>query len=85
MSTCSQEQQLISYALLHPFVETFQRFLIKSIQTSLDILQTRGKITSYSIYFLRSVEITKENNGNNDDLTNNDNLIAPGPSLNDKV
>ena len=52
---------------------------------SLDILQTRGEISSLNVYFLQSVEITKENNGNNDDLTNNDNLIAPGPSLNDKV
>ena len=52
---------------------------------SLDILQTREEKSSFNIYFFRSVEITKENNGNNDDLTNNDNLIAPGPSLNDKV
>ena len=52
---------------------------------SLDILQTRGKISSSNIYFLQSVEITKENHDNNDDLTNNnDNLNAPGPSLNDK-
>ena len=52
---------------------------------SLDILQTRGKISSFQIYFLQdSVEITKENHDNNDDLTNNNNLIAPGPSLNDK-
>ena len=66
-------------------VETFQGFLIKSIQMSLDILQTRGKISSLHIYFLQSVEITKENYNNNDDLTNNnDNLNAPGPSLNDK-
>ena len=66
-------------------VETFQGFLIKSIQMSLDILQTRGKISSLHIYFLQSVEITKENHNNNDDLTNNnDNLNAPGPSLNDK-
>ena len=66
-------------------VETFQGFLVKSIQISLDILQTRGKISSSNIYFLQSVEITKENHDNNDDLTNNnDNLNAPGPSLNDK-
>ena len=51
---------------------------------SLDILQTRGKISSLHIYFLQSVEITKENHDNNDDLTNSINLIAPGPSLNDK-
>ena len=38
---------------------------------SLDILQTRGKISSSNIYFLQSVEITKENHNNNDDLTNN--------------
>ena len=66
-------------------VETFQGFLIKSIQMSLDILQTRGKISSLHIYFLQSVEITKENHDYNDDLTNNnDNINAPGPSLNDK-
>ena len=53
---------------------------------SLDILQTRGEISSLNVYFLQeSVEITKEVIDNNDDLTNNDNLIAPGPSLNDKV
>ena len=53
---------------------------------SLDILQTRGEISSLNVYFLQeSVEITKENHDNNDDLTNNnDNLNAPGPSLNDK-
>ena len=52
---------------------------------SLDILQTRGEISSLNVYFLQeSVEITKEVIDNNDDLTNNDNLIAPGPSLNDK-
>ena len=52
---------------------------------SLDILQTRGEISSLNVYFLQSVEITKENHNNNDDLTNNnDNLNAPGPSLNDK-
>ena len=52
---------------------------------SLDILQTRGKISSLHVYFLQeSVEITKEVIDNNDDLTNSNNLIAPGPSLNDK-
>ena len=52
---------------------------------SLDILQTRGEISSLIIYFLQdSVEITKEVIDNNDDLTNSNNLIAPGPSLNDK-
>ena len=53
---------------------------------SLDILQTRGEISSLNVYFLQeSVEITKEVIDNNDDLTNSNNLIAPGPSLNDKV
>ena len=52
---------------------------------SLDILQTRGKISSLHVYFLQeSVEITKEVIDNNDDLTNSNNLNAPGPSLNDK-
>ena len=52
---------------------------------SLDILQTRGKISSSNVYFLQeSVEITKEVIDNNDNLTNNNDLIAPGPSLNDK-
>ena len=52
---------------------------------SLDILQTRGEISSLNVYFLQeSVEITKEVIDNNDDLTNSNNLIAPGPSLNDK-
>ena len=53
---------------------------------SLDILQTRGEISSLNIYFLQeSVEITKEVIDNNDDLTNsNNNLNAPGPSLNDE-
>ena len=53
---------------------------------SLDILQTRGKISSLHVYFLQeSVEITKEVIDNKDDLTNNDKFNAPGPSLNDKV
>ena len=52
---------------------------------SLDKVQARGKISSYNIYFLQeSVEITKEVIDNNDDLTNSNNLNAPGPSLNDK-
>ena len=51
---------------------------------SLDILQTRGEISSLNVYFLQeSVEITKEVIDNNDNL-NNDNINAPGPSLNDK-
>jgi len=51
---------------------------------SLDILQTRGEISSLNVYFLQeSVEITKEVIDNND-LTNSNNLNAPGPSLNDK-
>ena len=62
------------------------RFLIESIQMSLDILQTRGEISSLNVYFLQeSVEITKEVIDNKDDLTNNDKFNAPGPSLNDKV
>ena len=53
---------------------------------SLDILQTRGEISSLNVYFLQeSVEITKEVIDNKDDLTNNDKFNAPGPSLNDKV
>ena len=53
---------------------------------SLDILQTRGKISSSNIYFLQSVcvEITKRVIDNKDNLTNNDKFNAPGPSLNDK-
>ena len=53
---------------------------------SLDILQTRGEISSLNVYFLQeSVEITKEVIDNKDDLTNNDKFNAPGPSLNDEV
>ena len=78
---------LIYLHLVHLFsiCRNISRVSDKSIQMSLDILQTREEKSSFNIYFFRSVEITKENNGNNDDLTNNDNLIAPGPSLNDKV
>ena len=54
---------------------------------SLDILQTRGKISSLHVYFLQEsvcVEITKRVIDNKDNLINNNDLIAPGPSLNDK-
>ena len=52
---------------------------------SLDILQTQGERSSFHIYFLQNVEITKENHGNNDELTNNNtNKYAPGPALNDE-
>ena len=59
----------------------------KSIQMSLDILQTREEKSSFNVYFFRSVcvEITKRVIDNKDNLINNNDLIAPGPSLNDKV
>ena len=72
--------------IIKPLCRNISRFLIKSIQVSLDILQTRGEISSLNVYFLQeSVEITKEVIDNKDDLTNNDKFNAPGPSLNDEV
>ena len=41
--------------------------------------------SSFNIYFLKaSVEITQSVIDNKDNLINNNDLIAPGPSLNDK-
>ena len=58
---------------------------------SLDKVQARDWFNLLSIYFAsyshqKCVEITKRVIDNKDDLiNNNDNLNAPGPSLNDKV
>ena len=57
---------------------------------SLDKVQARDWFNLLSIYFAsyshqKCVEITKRVIDNKDDLiNNNDNLNAPGPSLNDK-
>ena len=56
---------------------------------SLDKVQARDWFNLLSIYFAwyshqKCVEITKRVIDNKDDLINNNDLIAPGPSLNDK-
>ena len=56
---------------------------------SLDKVQARDWFNLLSIYFTsyshqKCVEITKRVIDNKDDLINNNNSIAPGPSLNDK-